>query len=205
MRALVHKGQGAESAGNGTAEMSLPGSGGFHEEGQHVPHQSAIEERDEQRDGYERNMSAQQSAEEEEEGQAIDDAAGPDVPPRLADEEGEQAATYPDGNEDVGGYAAIEIEEAPRQEEERQRVGHQVAEAAVDKRMGEDAEDTPPLHGVDPQATEVPIHAHLQELQEIEDQQEEERYGRGKKEFLYLRFHHFRVNLTFFAQYYELF
>ena len=93
------------------------------------------------------------------------------MPTRLADDESQQSASYPESKENVRRNASIEIEEAPRQEEKRQGVGHQMTVTAMYQRMGKNAEHTSLLAWVDPQPTEVPIHARLQKFQQIEHEQ----------------------------------
>ena len=95
------------------------------------------------------------------------------MPARLADDESQQSAPYPEGKENVRRNAPIKIEKAPRQEEEWQGVGHQMAVTAMYQRMGKDAEHTPLLARVDTQPAEVPIHARLQKFQQIEHEQQE--------------------------------
>ena len=59
-------------------------------------------------------MSAQYAAEKEGKNQSVDDAAGPDMPSRLAYQKGEHTATYPNGKENVGSYVSVKIEKTPR-------------------------------------------------------------------------------------------
>ena len=52
-----------------------------------------------------------------EEGQAVDDAAGSDVPSRFTYKKGECAAAYPDGKEYIGSNVPVKVEQTPRQKE----------------------------------------------------------------------------------------
>ena len=62
-------------------------------------------------------MLSQDTAEKKEEGQAVDDAAGSDVPSRFTYKKGECAAAYPDGKEYIRGNGPVKVEQAPHQEE----------------------------------------------------------------------------------------
>ena len=189
LRPVPHETDGAECARYGPAEVPFPRSGSPGKLRKHVPHQPSVEERHQQRDGHQRHMPAQYSTEKQEESQPVDDATGADVPPRLAYHEGEQAAPYPDGKEDVRRYVAIEVKQAPRQEEERDGIGQQVPETAVHQRVREDAEHPAFLHGIDAQSGEIPPHPHLQKLQGVQDEQQKERYGGGQRHSAYIMPH----------------
>ena len=112
-------------------------------------------------------MLPQQSAEEQEKSQSVDDAARPDMPSRLTYKKGEQPTTYPEGEENVGCNVAVEIKQAPRQEKQRDGIGKKMLEAAMHKRMGEDAEHTALLQRVNAQFGKVPVHANLQKLKHV--------------------------------------
>ena len=62
-------------------------------------------------------MLSQDTAEKKEEGQAVDDAAGSDVPSRFTYKKGECAAAYPDGKEYIGSNVPVKVEQTPRQKE----------------------------------------------------------------------------------------
>ena len=85
-------------------------------------------------------MLPQNAAEEQEKCKSVNDSTGSDVPSRFPDQKSKRSATNPNRKEDVGSYVPIEVEQAPRQEQQRQRVGQQVPPTAMHKRMGEDAE-----------------------------------------------------------------
>lgn len=112
-------------------------------------------------------MFAQNAAEEQKESQSVYDAAGSDMPSRFPYKKGKRTASYPNGKEDVGGYVAVEIEQAPHQEKEWNRIGKQVLETAVYQRVRKNAEHASLLHRIYPQLCEVPIHACLQKFQNI--------------------------------------
>lgn len=65
-------------------------------------------------------MLSQDATEKQEEGESVNDSAGPDVPSGFTYKKGESPATYPDSKEDVGSYVPVEVEQTPRQEEQRQ-------------------------------------------------------------------------------------
>ena len=106
-------------------------------------------------------MFAQNAAEEQKECQSVDDAAGSDMPSRFPYKKGKRTASYPNGKEDVGGYMPVEIEQTPHQEKEWNRIGEQMLETAVYKRMGKDAEKSSFFHRIDPQSCEIPIHSYF--------------------------------------------
>ncbi len=106
-------------------------------------------------------MSAQNAAEEQEKGQAVDDAARTDMPSALAEQKGKDAASYPDEEENAGRDAFVKIKQAPGQEEQWKTVGCQMAETAMDQRVGEDAEHPPFFPRIDSQMGEIPSHADL--------------------------------------------
>ena len=62
-------------------------------------------------------MLSQDTAEKKEEGQAVDDAAGSDVPSRFTYKKGECAAAYPDGKEYIWSNVPVKVEQTPRQKE----------------------------------------------------------------------------------------
>ena len=49
--------------------------------------------------------------------QAVDDAAGSDVPSRFTYKKGECTAAYPDGKEYIGSNVPVKVEQTPRQKE----------------------------------------------------------------------------------------
>ena len=103
--------------------MTLPGGACFSKVGNHVPPQPTIKKGDEQRQGNEWHMLAEQSAEEEVKGQSVNHPAGANVPSGLPDEEGDEATPNPNGVKDVGRNVAIEIKQTPRKEKQGKRVG----------------------------------------------------------------------------------
>ena len=106
-------------------------------------------------------MFSQNAAEEQEKGQAVDDAARTHMPSALAEQKGKDAASYPDEEKNVGCDAFVKIKQTPGQEEQRKAVGCQMTETAMDQRVGKDAEHPPFLHWIDSQAGEIPSHADL--------------------------------------------
>ena len=62
-------------------------------------------------------MLSQDTAEKEEEGQAVDDADGTDRTFLFTYKKGECAAAYPDGKEYIGSNVPIKVEQTPRQKE----------------------------------------------------------------------------------------
>ena len=68
---------------------------------------------------------------------------------------------------DVGGYVAVEIEQAPHQEKKWNRIGEQMLETAVYQWVCENSEHAPLFHRIYSQLREVPIHAYLQKLQNV--------------------------------------
>ena len=59
-------------------------------------------------------MLSQDTAEKKEEGQAVDDAAGSDVPSRFTYKKGECTAAYPDGKEYIGSNMPVKVEHEAR-------------------------------------------------------------------------------------------
>lgn len=112
-------------------------------------------------------MPAQYAAEEQKECQSVYDAAGSDMPSRFPYKKGKRTASYPNGKKDVGGYVAVEIEQAPHQEKKWNRIGEQMLETAVYQWVSENSEHAPLFHRIYSQLREVPIHAYLQKLQNV--------------------------------------
>ena len=136
---------------------------------------AAIQEGHQQGNGHEGRVLAQDAAEKQEERQPVDEPAGADVPPRFPDEESEKAACHPHEPQGRPSPVAVEIEQAPRQEQERQRVGQQMLEARMHQRMGEDAHDAFPLHRVNAPRSEIALQPPFHHLEGIEDEKKEHR------------------------------
>lgn len=124
------------------------------------------------------------------------------MPARLADGPRKYPAPHPHQEQDDRRNAAIEVEQAPRQEQEWKRVGPQVPPRPMHQRVRKDAKHTPLLARVNSQPREVPVHARLQHLESIHHKHQEQRDDGRSHDTLHIRFHisnHFGRNTTIFS------